>query len=381
MSKVELTLVPDYVPSWTIVDAAREFFQNAFDQEAMDAARVANWSYDADSETLTISNKATKLSIQSLLLGSTSKADNESTIGQFGEGYKVATLVFLRNGKEVVFYNNKAHEVWCPRFVKSRRFNTDVLTFFIKPTGLCGRGACEAGDEDSLVIKVSGITQQEYEEQIKPSVLQLRDDYNVVESTSLGDIIDLPGKVFVNGLFVCDYEPYTYGYNFKPGVLELDRDRKLASDFNLKWLASSMWRVSGNTDKVLELAEQGAADVAYLSECCYGGSAERWSSAALEKFIKEYGNRAVPVVNQEELDIVPAGYTGIVVSGSIYKLLQAAGLNVSTVVQDKDEESTPGLDSLQDWFDTIKDMISSRRVAQFYKIKEELRNEIMQRNS
>ena len=132
MSKIELTIAPNYVPNWTLVDAIRELFQNALDQQKQNNENEASWNYDDDTGVLTISNATSKLTAASLLLGQTTKADDKSTIGQFGEGYKIATLVLLREGQNVVFYNYGAREIWRPRFVKSRRFGTDILTFFIE---------------------------------------------------------------------------------------------------------------------------------------------------------------------------------------------------------------------------------------------------------
>lgn len=239
MSKIELSLASDYVPSWTIVDAFRELFQNALDQETQCPDNKASWSYDAASHTVRISNRKSSLTTKSLLLGSSTKAGDTKTIGQFGEGYKVATLVLLRNDKPVVFYNYGCREVWRPRFVKSRRFQADVLTFFIDK-----EYPWTSVPNEDLTIEIQGITEQEWTEHIVPSNLHLRTDYTVVEETEYGQILDIPGQVFVNGLFVCNYKDYRHSYNFKPGQLKLDRDRKLASDFDLKWLASKMWKAT-----------------------------------------------------------------------------------------------------------------------------------------
>lgn len=258
MSKIELTIAPNYVPNWTYVDAVRELFQNVLDQATQNPGNVASWDYDSQTGILTISNATSKLTASSLLLGQTTKSGDSDTIGQFGEGYKIATLVLLREGKNVVFYNYGAREIWRPRFVKSRRFGTDILTFFIEKQAIWDK--VPSAD---LVIAVSGISAEEYGD-IVESNLHLRDDYEVVEHTEYGNIIDLPGKVFVNGLFVCDYEPYAYGYDFKPEHINLDRDRKMVSDFDLRWMASKMWSTCKDTGRVLEMITEGAADVAYL---------------------------------------------------------------------------------------------------------------------
>lgn len=360
MSKIELTLAPTYVPNWTYVDAIRELFQNALDQEAQNPENKASWEYHDDTHELVISNAKSKLEAASLLLGQTSKAGDKSTIGQFGEGYKIATLVLLREGKNVVFYNYGIKEIWRPRFVKSRRFGTSILTFFTEKKPIW-----ERVPSADLEIVIEGIAPEEYYEEIVPSNLHLRTDYKVLEETEYGNVIDLPGKVFVNGLFVCDYEPYTYGYDFKPENIRLDRDRKMVSDFDLRWMASKMWSTCKDTDKVLEMIVDGKADVAFLDSVSYTSS---WRDLAAEKFKSVYGPEAIPVTSQEELDKVPTGYKGVVVSENYSSLVRGS----SSFVMPAPDDHSP-VDDLQDWYDSIKHKLDSDEQEQFEAIMEGLR--------
>lgn len=301
MKKLELTIASDYVPSWTIVDGIRELFQNALDQGDY------NWHFAAG--TLTLTSRNTSLSTSSLLLGASTKAGDPATVGQFGEGYKIATLVLLRSGKQVEIHT--ANEVWRPRLVKSRRYGADVLTFFID----------HGVRTKDLIVNVYGLTPEEWD-LITASNLHIRQDYSVMHSTEIGDIINIPGKVFVNGLFVCDFAPYQYGYNFKPGQLRLDRDRKLATDFDLKWLASRMWRsAEQGTNDVLKLLEDDAADVAYVPDL--------WSIptlyiAAYERFAARYGANAIPVSTQAEANKVPENYKAIIVPEGLKRIILGA---------------------------------------------------------
>ena len=343
MSKFELSLSSDYVPGWTIVDAIRELFQNAVDQEAQCPDNTASWDYSDD--TLRVSNKKSTLTTTSLLLGSTSKAGDTGTIGQFGEGYKVATLVLLREGKTVTFYNYGAREVWRPRFVKSRRFNADILTFFIDK-----EFPWTNVPSDDLVVEIQGITDDEWLESIVPSNLRLRDDFDVVETTDFGDIISLPGQVFVNGLFVCNYKPYKYGYNFKPGQLKLDRDRKLASDFDLKWLASKMWSQTAYDSKVLDLLSQGAPDVQFVADIGYRHTL---SNRAYEMFSDKYGPNAVSVTYQSDADNLPKTYKAIIVPETFRRLIVSSSGYIAPVY---DEQTIQ--ERLQEWYDIYKYLLT-----------------------
>ena len=363
MSKIELTLAPNYIPNWTLVDAVRELFQNALDQQEQNPDNAASWDYDSQTGVLTISNATSTLTTSSLLLGQTTKASDKSTIGQFGEGYKIATLVLLREGKNVVFYNYGAKETWRPRFVKSRRFGTDILTFFIEKKAIW-----EKVPSADLVIAVDGISADEYKS-IVESNLHLRSDYEVLEETVYGDVISLPGKVFVNGLYVCDYEPYTYGYNFKPEYIHLDRDRKMVNDFDLRWMASKMWSGCEDTDKVLEMISEGKADVAFLESVSYS---KKWYDLAAEKFKDVYGPEAIPVASQEEMENVPTGYKGIVVSRNYSALIKGSS---SFTMPDPDNASP--LDELQEWFENVKSKLDDEDIDKFETRMEDLKYDIM----
>lgn len=323
MRKFELTITPNYVPSWGIVEAVRELFQNALDQEKQHEDNTMSWSYDADAQRLSISNKSSVLEASSLLLGQTTKADDESTIGQFGEGYKIATLVLLRNNKQVTFYNYGKKEIWRPRFVNSRRFDTQILTFFVETLKIWDKAP-----DNNLTIVIDGITDEDFHQHIVPANLHMQTNYTVVDETSIGQVLDIPGingQVFVNGLFVCNFEPYQYSYNFKPGTIKLDRDRKMVSDFDLRWQASKMWSFSDKTELITELLIAGKADVVYIKNAStLSASQYKLREEAFNKFISLYGDRAVPVCSQLEATEVPKGWTPIIVPESFQGMIKAS---------------------------------------------------------
>lgn len=364
MKKMELSLASDYVPGWTIVDAVRELFQNALDQEVQCPDNTASWEYSDG--TLLIRNKKSTLTTKSLLLGSTTKADDAGTIGQFGEGYKVATLVLLRNGLTVTFYNYGAREVWRPRFVKSRRFGAEVLTFFIE-----SEYPWSKVPTDDLVVEIQGITDEEYNDRIVPSNLHLRNDFEIVESNEFGDIINVPGAVYVNGLFVCKYDPYKYGYNFKPGQLRLDRDRKLASDWDLKWLASKMWC---NSPKMLDLVEAGAADTAFVADMAhvYLKPMRDTGTAALERFKEQHGAQAVPVSCQSESESIPVGYKAVIVPEVFKRIIKSSPSYVEPEVK---YERATALDKLRDWYSDYGSELSEDADSELQAIVKEFENE------
>ena len=94
--KIELTITPNYVSDWNFQDAVRELIQNGTDQQTLDPKNVFGISYDEQENILQLSNSESTLEINTLLLGCSTKSNNTDTVGQFGEGYKIAALVLNR---------------------------------------------------------------------------------------------------------------------------------------------------------------------------------------------------------------------------------------------------------------------------------------------
>lgn len=367
MSRFELSLSKDYVPDWTVVDAVRELFQNALDQQTVLEDNEMFFDYDEAYHTLTIGNKMSVLETSSLLLGSTTKRNNHRTIGQFGEGYKVATLVLVRENKNITFYNYGAREVWRPRFVKSRKYGADILTFFIDK-----KFAWTKVPDNNLTIVIEGITPEEYEE-IKKSNLHINKPVETIQ-TNLGRILlddNLKGKVFVEGLYVCDFNGYNYGYDFKSENIKLDRDRKLVSDFDLKWLASKMWitlKDSKYFDMFNELVEKGAEDVIYASEVyALDNNIEEMATWVFNAFKDKYGTNAVPVTSSYEIEGLSQGYKPIIVAEPYKKVLMK-----SPLYEEPKRKYVPTLlDKLEHWLHSWEDTLNVEASMQLKQIIKE----------
>lgn len=354
MRKYELSVTKDYVPEWTVVDAIRELFQNAIDQQVSVEGNDMFFAYSEEEQVLKIGNKKSVLDPKTLLLGSSTKQDDDNTIGRFGEGYKIATLVLVRLGKKVTFYNYGAREVWNPRFVKSRRYGAEILTFFVDK-----KYPWTTVPDNNLTIVVEGITPEEYKD-IVASNLHLDEPTDYYE-TEYGRILfeeKYAGKVFVNGLFVCKYEPYVYGYDFKPNHIKLDRDRKLVCDFDLKWLASSMWcKVSGENmlNRAANLVADGASDVRYIADVIItGGNIKELSEVVYQRFIKEFGTHAIPVSNNAEALTVPKGYNPVIVDPVYQKIIKKS----SQYIQPEEEFNGDFLQKVENWLNIYKQEMS-----------------------
>lgn len=311
MSKYELSISADYVSNWGVVEGAREFFQNALDEQTEDPDNLMFHSYDPEEKILKIGNKSSTLDIQTLLFGSSSKSDNPNMIGKFGEGYKIATIVFLRNGKEVTFYNYCSKEVWHTKLVKSRRYKGALVpTFFVDKVSFW-----EKIPEASLIIEIKGVTPEEYE-LIKDANLWLQGIYEDSSTadyynTRYGKILlddEYEGKLFVSGLYVCSNEKLEYGYDVNPDQIRLDRDRGLVSDIDLAFLTSKMWtNYQSSQQQQDSRKEQFEEDFLAIIDTFDGSYTNLYTSSSENKkvvteFFEKNGADAVPVTSQDEAE-------------------------------------------------------------------------------
>lgn len=322
--RLELTITSDYVKNWGVADAVRELFQNAIDQEKAGSDNKMTFSYDGLHD-LTISNKSSVLTTDTLLLGSTSKEDAPDLIGQFGEGYKIATLVLLRMGKTVTFYNYGAREVWKPKMVKSRRFNgASILTFFVSSH------VWTKVPDDNLTIVVESISPTEYDE-IRQQNLHLQEGYDKF-GCEYGEILtdeDHRGKIFVGGLYVCTEEKFCYGYNFLPKYLQLNRDRKFMGAYSLRYLTSKAILSTSNTDVITKSLEfVDAESIPLVADYSWDNVIPiSTANIAYSAFTTQYGVNAIPVKSQEEYDNVTKTYHNarpVVVSAAKSCIIKAA---------------------------------------------------------
>jgi hypothetical protein len=258
MARYTLTVSPNYVKDWSVNDAIRELLQNAIDQQSMNASN--SMSIDIDDDTLTISNKTSSLSKSTLLLGGGTKSDTTDTIGQFGEGYKVALLVLLREGISVTINNYSANEVWTPKIINSRVYESQVLAIDIE------KASNTFVPSHSLEIVISNLPEPE---NILQEIYLDHRDHEVLFSNDKVSVLDEfeAGNIYIRGLFLANIKELNYGYDFEPNIIKVGRDRNIVDSFNIRWEASLVWAQNAHDyeDKTLKLIESKSADVEYFN--------------------------------------------------------------------------------------------------------------------
>lgn len=311
MARFELSVSPTYVQDWTVVEAMREFFQNGFDQESDGFP----FSFEWDHKTAVFTSANSQLDRSTLLFGGGNKQKDDSKIGTFGEGYKLALLVLTRLGYKVVIYNRKRGEIWRPRIIKSKRYDSDLLVIDIEHVPYKGDPA-----DCHLVIRVLGITEEDIEK-VEASNLF----FHVTEKikTDLGDVLlekEYRGMIFVGGLYITTVNDLDKGYDFKPGTLKLDRDRNMASTFDICWATSMMWDKASIIPHTLKMMHNGAKDTQYVMSAGYNTSIRE---AVYADFISKNPD-GYPVVNQWEHELISekfASATPIIVDKQIKDII------------------------------------------------------------
>lgn len=371
-SRYELPFSLSYVPDWTYIEAFRELFQNALDNEIMNPDNKMLFDFDNKDGILRVCNKTSSLELDSLLLGSTTKANNEDTIGIHGEGYKLAFLVLLRENKSITVYNYGKREIWTVKLVKSRRYNNQMVPVITVEKEAFWKHI----PDNDLTIEVGGITQEEYDCIVSKN-LNLQKDVERYESYGYGSILTSEkeqGNIYVKGLWVCNTKEVKYGYDFEPKLISLDRDRKLVKTFDIVWNASCMWKSQIEEGKRKELIasmiEDGTPDVRYFSSIDYGKSSEMGDLLA-HRFKERHGDNAVPVKDNDELESVRImGKKPVIVNCEVANYISKSTSNEVEIPVLKEKTSV----KLENIILKIENKLTDEELEELRSIVEEIRN-------
>lgn len=350
MSRFDLGMSINYCPQWGIVEAVREYFQNAFDAQTADASNKMYFEYDENEEVLRIGNKNGLLNPDTLLLGKTTKTDNEKMIGQHGEGYKVATVVLLRNGKEVTVYNRSKKEVWTAKIIKSRKYQAQVVVFDIEKVSIF-----KSVPDHDLIFEIKGISAEEFEA-IKESNLHIQEMDGEIKcvKSSLGRILTgdkYHGKLFVGGLYVTTSQYATMGYDFDPSLVKLDRDRSFIDGIDLQFICGKVISATNDIDFIKQMKDNwDGRYIRYFLNTYCKSDFTRLYDEAYEKFKIDNGSDAVPTTDTSEFNRLKRnGFNAVMVTDNEYHYITSSS-SYSSSDTEETESNEDLADKLESWF-------------------------------
>lgn len=295
----ELSLVKTYVAHWEMAQAVREIIQNALDS---DSPFVYEFIKNDEAYSLRLNSEFATLSPTTLLLGATSKTDDDSAIGSFGEGYKIALLVLTRLGYDVDMFNGD--KLWKPRFKFNSKFNEELLV--IEETDLSHKNK-------GLTFWIHGLSEDDTK-LITASCIRMQNSIGAIKRTSYGDILlDRPTELYVGGLYICKTN-LTYGYNIKPEHIKLERDRQTVADFDLRYVTKEMWFETKEYEKIAELIEAETPDLEYAEY----NAPELVKEACYKLFREKNPGKVIAKSNEEMEALVKKGLTVYVGGGNYY---------------------------------------------------------------
>jgi hypothetical protein len=330
----QLTVNPDYVPSWGVWEGCREFIQNCIDGD--------NASCRFEGNTLILSNSG-KLDISTLLIGSTSKATDKTKLGQFGEGYKLGFLALARQDVAVTVYTGNG-TIWYPELQYSELYQSMILSIIEKESN---------GVEEGIVIKI--VLTEEQKEEIQTKYLGLRDNGKTTITTK-GIILHdekFKGKLFIGGLFILDTKTI-WGYNFPISAFEINRDRNFARSYEVLSAIASVY-LSGFDEGLIPISTiyegviNGIADFENIVERRY--LYNNFTTAFYEHFKATNGTKYVYSSEEGRTELLDCGiplYDLIEVNWDTRSILQTCWEYSSNIPKSKKETIEEIVDNFEE---------------------------------
>lgn len=368
MKTYELSLTTNYVSDWDFEMAIRELIQNGTDQESLEPFNRFHIEYE--NNCIRFVNDTSTLKINTLLLGRSGKTKDDNTVGQFGEGYKIAALVLNRLGKTFTIYNHGKDEIWTSRFVNSRKWHDKILVFDVNEL---------PSNERNLVIEVGNVSEDEYES-LKSTWLGFQSDVQAI-STDYGDVLLDPeqeNKIYVNGLFISSNAEFKYGYNFKPAYLKLERDRKSCDSWDARSLTAKMLEQAFNEGKVsacevFEMIEDNADDINLIGYSSSRGVEDMY----IDEFDKKHGGDGtlcVPVSSNSDYEKVEKlGGKPIFVPNQVCNLVYSTkNERISQLHNQYMENELDPKDKLENWLFIYEHLLPTNAIQSLKDIINEL---------
>lgn len=305
MKNYEITLSPNYVNNWGIKEAIREILQNAIDSDKN--GNEMSVEYDRNNQELKISSKGASLSAKDLILGCSSKEEQDGMIGKYGEGFKLALIVLLRKGLNIEIENG--YKIWRPSFKFSDTFQTQVLNI--------EEEYINEDCEENLSFSIKSIDENLYSS-LKVYFPCMENNYGNVVECSKGQILldkEFKGKMYVEGLYIQTDDNFQYGYNFNCDAVELDRDRRAINYYELRALtAESIITAEECNTEIFDAISKSCVDVRDIEEVI---------DEASESFLQEYRDKFYEKNNLDE--------NTLVATESVMKQLQQMDIDVPVV--------------------------------------------------
>jgi len=262
----------NYLKHWTILDALREIYQNFIDY-GIYTTYIKDDIINADNFIIKLSNDYIPDNLEFLIIGNSNKDDN--SIGKYGEGLKMAMLIFLRESYDISIITNNT--VIFPKFKTISNIG-EVLTIY--------KYAIKESIGFSIEFNISKDTYNKFiSNLITEADVIFRDKY-------FGEIVNKEkGNIYSGNLYVTHLANLQYSYNIKPSELPLDRDRSVPRAFDVTWASSKIKEAY-----IKHIAKLNASDIIYDDSLYLNYVPDSFKKEVKPKFI----NNEIILVHTDE---------------------------------------------------------------------------------
>lgn len=310
MEEYELSIKETYVRKWSIWETIREIIQNGLDSQ--DCGHPL--TIDHDGTRLSVFNEGAEIYPRDLVLGHGDKSSDRRLRGQHGEGLALALLAGHRAGTKIHVYVNDS--IWEPTIQFSEKYEIRVLAIRVTTNPEIVPGV-------KVQMDISRAVWDEY----RVRFLSLRKiPEQLVMKTECGTVLlddESRGMLYSKGIFVEKRPNFRYGYDLID--VELDRERELFPDFDLKYEIGKIYSlaVASYPEKVgrvvYPLLKNREEDAQIFG--MYNIS-DGLKHEVVEQFRSEHGKDAIAVTNiGESNEAEHFGRKGIVVSDTLKNVL------------------------------------------------------------
>lgn len=224
--KITYPISKNYVENWSFVDAGREILANAIDSSPHgEKAKI----YYKNGYCI-ISDNGVGIDKKNFVIGNSQKQDSE--IGMFGEGLKLASLVMARENRNMSIETKGF--TYYPMLEENEEFNTEIFSIkFI-----------ENSKVEGTTIKFKS-TEEEVD-CIKALFLEFKEDMDVLTYEDIEIILNEKNNIYVKGLKSANINTM-FSYNVFDKNIVNTRDRNHINEDKFNDILSNFYNTT--TDK------------------------------------------------------------------------------------------------------------------------------------
>lgn len=209
--------------------------------------------------------------------------------------------------------------------------------------------------DHDLIFEISGISEDEYASIVESnlSLQDLKEGVDYIESRGSKILLGekFAGKLFVGGLFVTSSRYAKKGYDFKPSLIKLDRDRSFIDGLDLQFLTGKVICESGNMELVRQLKDvwDGQYIRWYLRDGFEQDTVADLYNEAYDDFISKWGRDAIPCNDTDTFNRLKRnGYNAVMLKDNDYHYVSNSSHYVEPKVLSRTNRDVA--DDLEEWF-------------------------------